>query len=225
MKDLVLDDPVGASLTGAHAALARRRGRMATYPDDVAVFSAVPADPTPQDWADLAQLLGPGTVAELFIAAAAPPPTWARLFELEGRQLVAPPAGGDPDPRVVELGPADAAEMLDLATRTRPGPFFARTGELGTFVGVRRGGRLVAMAGQRLRPPGWTEISAVCTADEARGQGLAGVLVHDLVRRTAARGDQAFLHVVEGNTAARALYRRLGFTERRTVVFRGYRVP
>lgn len=220
-----LDDPVGASLHGTHAPLARRVGATATYPADVATFCALPADPTAQDWADLARLVGPGGLADLFTAPGTPPRAWEQVFELPGRQLVAPVPDGDVDPRVVELGRGDDAAMLDLATRTRPGPFFARTAQLGTFLGVRDGDDLVAMAGQRLHPGGWVEISAVCTDERARGRGLAAVLVAAQVARTAADGGRAFLHVVDTNTAARALYARLGFTERRPVVFRGFRVP
>ncbi|SDF97520.1 GNAT family N-acetyltransferase [Klenkia brasiliensis] len=220
-----LDDPVGGSLRGAHAALARTVGRVATYPADVATFCAVPADPTDQDWADLARLVGPGGLADLFTAPGTPPADWAPEFAMPGRQLVAPDPTGDVDPRVVELGRADDAAMLELATRTRPGPFFTRTAQLGTFLGIRDGGELVAMAGQRLRPGGWVEISAVCTDRRARGQGLAAVLVAAQVARTVADGGRPFLHVVDTNAGARALYARLGFTERRRVVFRGFRVP
>ncbi|GHE08532.1 GNAT family N-acetyltransferase [Klenkia taihuensis] len=220
-----LDDPVGASLHGAHAGLARRTGRVATYPADVATFCAVPADPGPDDWADLAALVGPGGLADLFTAPGTPPADWDPVFAMPGRQLVAPAPTGDVDPRVVELGRDDDAAMLDLATRTRPGPFFTRTARLGTFLGVRDGDALVAMAGQRLHPGGWVEISAVCTDERARGRGLAAVLVAAQVARTAADGGRAFLHVVDTNAGARALYARLGFTERRPVVFRGFRVP
>ncbi|MCO7218804.1 GNAT family N-acetyltransferase [Klenkia sp. PcliD-1-E] len=220
-----LDDPVGSSLHGPHAALARRVGRTATYPADVATFCAVPADPAPQDWADLARLVGPGGLADLFTAPGTPPPDWTPEFAMPGRQLVAPVPTGDVDPRVVELGRDDDPAMLQLATATRPGPFFARTARLGTFLGVRDGGELLAMAGQRLHPGGWVEISAVCTAERARGQGLAAVLVAAQVARTAADGGRAFLHVVDTNAGARALYARLGFTQRRPVLFRGFRVP
>ncbi|MEU1180955.1 GNAT family N-acetyltransferase [Streptomyces sp. NPDC005820] len=227
----VLDDPVGRSLRGHHAALARRLGRAATYLPDVATFSAVPTDPAPEDWADLARLLGPGGFADLFSSAATPPPDWEQVFVLEGRQMILPagrgpgraPAAHDAD--VVELGPADVPEMLDLVGRTRPGPFWPRTHELGTYLGVRADGRLVAMAGERLRPPGWTEISAVCTAPEARGRGHGIRLVGALVARVLARNERPFLHVAETNTAAIALYERLGFDSRKQVTFRGFRTP
>lgn len=142
-----LEDPVGESLRGHHAHLARRFGRAATYLPGVATFCVVPADPGPAEWADLSRL------------------------------------------------------------------------------GVRDNGTLVAMAGERLRPPGWTEISAVCTAPEARGRGHAARLVGALVARVLARGERPFLHVAETNTGAITLYERLGFTTREPVTFRGFRTP
>ncbi|WP_133917790.1 GNAT family N-acetyltransferase [Streptomyces sp. NBC_00582] len=226
----VLDDPVGQSLRGRHAGLARRAGRAVAYQPDVATFSAVSADPGPADWADLARLLGPGAFADLFSAEAEPPSDWEPVFVLEGRQMIrradGPPeqaaAGGG---EVVELGAADVPEMLDLVARTRPGPFRPRTHELGTYLGVRADGRLVAMAGERLRPPGWTEISAVCTDPRARGRGHGVRLVGALVERVLSRGERPFLHVAETNTGAIALYERLGFESRRQVTFRGFRTP
>ncbi|MFC8175291.1 GNAT family N-acetyltransferase [Streptomyces sp. NPDC057250] len=223
----VLDDPVGESLRGRHAELGRRHGRAATYLPEVATFSAMPADPDAADWADLARLLGRDAFADMFSCPAVPPPDWEPVFVLEGRQMLWSGGGasGADDAGVVELGAADVPGMLDLIARTRPGPFWPRTRELGTYLGIRDGGRLVAMAGERLRPPGWTEISAVCTDPEARGRGHAARLVGALADRALARGERPFLHVAEKNTAAIALYERLGFTTRKHVTFRGFRTP
>ncbi|MFI6179118.1 GNAT family N-acetyltransferase [Nonomuraea sp. NPDC051191] len=221
-----LDDPVGASLRGRHAHLARRLGDAVAYRQDVATFCSVPADPDERVWADLARLLGPGELADLFSLPATPPPDWEPVFSVEGRRLIwpggPPPAGSG---EVAELGVDSVPEMLDLVARTRPGPFWPRTREMGVYLGVFDGGKLVAMAGERLRPPGWTEISAVCTAPEARGRGHAARLVGALVSRVLARGDRPFLHVAEANTGAIALYERLGFRTRGPVTFRGFRTP
>ena len=103
---------------------------------------------------------------------------------------------------------------LDLVARTKPGPFFSRTFELGRYIGVRDGGRLVAMAGERLRCPGLTELSAVCTDESHRGRGIASLLVADLVANIRARGDTPFLHAAADNVGAIHLYETLGFRTR-----------
>ena len=117
----------------------------------------------------------------------------------------------------ITLGEDDGSEMLALATLCRPGPYVQHTGRLGRFVGIRRGGRLIAMAGERMAVPGWREVSAVCSHPDARGQGLAAALIGDVVRAMAALGERAFLTSYADNAGAIALYERLGFGIRRTL--------
>jgi predicted GNAT family acetyltransferase len=130
-----------------------------------------------------------------------------------------------PDDEAIVLGPADVPEMLALVERTRPGPFEARTVELGTYLGIRREGELVAMAGERMRPPGWTEVSAVCTDPRFQGQGLGGRLVRAVAVGIRARGEVPCLHAAATNTGAIKLYESLGFVTRRTIDFVGLRAP
>ena len=118
---------------------------------------------------------------------------------------------------IVPLSDQDGAEMLALAALTQPGPFFTRTHELGEFFGVRSRGRLVAMAGERLKPDGHTEVSGVCTHPDHRGQGMAGALMRFVAGRVIDRGERPFLHAYASNTAAIALYERIGFTLRRRI--------
>jgi len=128
-----------------------------------------------------------------------------------------------PDPDVTVLGASDTDDMVDLAERTKPGPFTSGTRLLGTYLGVRREGKLIAMAGERLHPEGWTEISAICTDPVARGQGLASRLTRAVAHGIRQRGETPLLHVVATNEAAIRLYRSMGFEHRSDFIYTGLR--
>jgi len=219
----VLDNPVWSSLTGTHAHLARTVGGAARYPSDVAVFGGLSDDTDPAAWADLARVLDPGQEMVGVGVDAVVPAGWEVERSLPGVQLVGIDEWGEPDPEAVRLGAADVPEMVDLVRRTEPGPFLERTIELGTYLGVRRDGALVAMAGERLRPAGWTEISAVCTDPAYRGQGLATRLTRAIVVGVRERGEIPFLHAAAANATAIRVYESIGFTLRRTMSFRRLR--
>ncbi|MEV7320760.1 GNAT family N-acetyltransferase [Streptomyces sp. NPDC093970] len=221
----VLDNPARASLTGPHARFAERRGRILRYPVDVSPWLALPDDPGAEDWADLAALSGPGTEVGLPGYRGDLPDGWEPTMNIPGVQLVDEGMDAVPEPLAVRLGPADVPEILDLVERTRPGPFLPRTIELGTYLGIRRDGRLIAMAGERLHPPGWTEISAVCTDPAYRGEGLATRLIRAVAYGIRARGETPFLHTSAGNATAIRLYESLGFRVRRRTAFLAARVP
>lgn len=209
--------------------------RTPTSPRAVGGFCAIPStsprgshSPTSRnarDWADLAALAGPGGPVALAALQAPPPPDWEIVFRGAGVQLVDAAVDAASDPEAVPLGPLDVPEMLDLVARTRPGPFLPRTVELGTYLGIRRGGVLVAMAGERLHPPGWTEISGVCTDESVRGQGLASRLVLAVAHGIRERGETPFLHASASNTGAIRLYESLGFRLRRRTEFLSALVP
>ena len=220
-----LDNPVRASLLGAHAPFAERKGEVLRYPPEMSPFMGMPDEPGPDDWADAAALAGPGGVVFAPAIDAPFPADWETLWRGAGVQLVAENLEPAEDPEAVVLGPADVPEMLDLTGRTKPGPFGPRTIELGTYLGIRRDGKLVAMAGERLRPPGYTEVSAVCTDPAWRGHGFAARLSRAVAAVITARGETPFLHAVATNTSAIRLYESLGFELRRTIVFPSARVP
>ncbi|MCX5136836.1 GNAT family N-acetyltransferase [Streptomyces sp. NPDC060011] len=220
----ILDNAAWAALTGPHAHLAERLGRAARYPVDVSPFTAL-ADPgDPRSWDDLAELVGPGAVTPV-TAVQTVPDGWTTEQSGYGVQLIATGLDTAPAPEAVRLGPADVPEMLGLIALTRPGPFLPRTVELGTYLGIRKEGRLIALAGERLRPPGWTEISAVCTHPDHRGQGLATRLVRAVAAGIRDRGDVPFLHAAADNTNAIRLYESIGFTLRRRTRFVLVRSP
>jgi ribosomal protein S18 acetylase RimI-like enzyme len=220
-----LDNPARSSLTGPHARFAERRGAVLRYPPEVCGFLALPSTPSAADWADAAALVGPGGLLPLAGVLTSPPDGWPVEFRGKGVQMTGDAVAGATDAEAVPLGLADVPEMLDLAERTKPGPFLPRTVEMGVYLGIRRNGALVAMAGERLHPPGWTEISAVCTDARWRGHGLATRLVLAVAAGIRARGEIPFLHAVATNVNAIRLYEQLGFRLRKTTEFSVTRVP
>lgn len=228
----VLTNPAWSSLAGPHAGLAESTavgGDLARrYPVDVSPYHAVRSWDEPGVWDALRALAGPG--ADLFFSGAVAPPDppagWERLWTGAGNQLVLADADrAEPFPEAVVLGQTDVAEMLDLVRRTEPGPFLPRTIRMGRYVGVRRDGRLVAMAGERLHAAGWTEISAVCTDPDHRGHGLASRLVLDVAHAIQGRGDRAFLHTAPDNHTAVRVYQGIGFQMHAHPVWCGLRTP
>lgn len=211
-----LDRPVWASLQHQpHWGIGDERARR--FKADINRFAATP-DEGPASQAALAALVQPGEDA-VFLAQVPPivvPPGLVVAKEARGVQMLATRAL-EAEEGLEVLGDADAAEMLALATLTEPGPFLPRTHTMGRFIGIRVGGRLAAMAGERMRFPGHVEVSAVCTHPDFRGQGLARRLSAAVTADIQRRGEQAFLHAWSTNTAAIALYESLGFVTRTTV--------
>ena len=216
------------ALTGPQAELGEpvRDGLARRFRRAVAPFSAVDRLDD-AGWAALADLVGPRGVAILFRAGVTdPPPGWTTAFRGRTIQYVAgalDPIDPDVEAELVELGPADSDDMVELVARTEPGPFSAETWRTGRYFGLRRGDRLVAMAGERLRVPGWGEVSAVCVDPDLRGQGLGAALTLAAAGAIAARGDRAMLHVAEDNHPAHRLYRQIGFEVRGEISTAGFR--
>src|SRR5689334_3329394 len=203
--DHPLDRPVWGALTTRQAALALGNAAAVRIDPAYGLFAAA-ADPSPRSLAALAAILpDDGEVAMVEAedwpaipgAIAQPPAAVTQMVAGRDLKLVAPDGY-----QIVDLSDFDAAEMLALATLTRPGPFFERTHRLGDFVGVRVDGQLVAMAGERLRLPGFTEVSGVCTHPDHRGHGYAAALMSVVARRIQDWGETPFLHVYAHNTAA-----------------------
>lgn len=187
-----------------------------------ATFAVCP-DPTIEALADLAHLDMPeGVLITVEAQDMAVPQGMVVVKDAVLAQMVltAPAQFSRTGIAVEPLGEADAADMLALATLTEPGPFYDKTHRLGDFVGVRHDGRLVAMAGERMKPDGFTEVSGVCVHPEARSRGYAGAMIKVVTDRILARGEQAFLHSYPDNAGAMALYHALGFAERARVNMR-----
>jgi ribosomal protein S18 acetylase RimI-like enzyme len=219
----VLDNPAWHALVGTQASLGRGDGLARRFDPEVSVFAAVPDEPRAEHWDALRALIGSLGGGAVVRSELPDLDGWSVRFRAGAVQMVHSRAGDgrsvDGDVVVERLGPNDVPEMTDLVERTRPGPFTARTIELGTYLGVRDEGRLVAMAGTRMRPAGYTEISAVCTDEGHRGRGLARLLVTRMVEEIEARDETPCLHALDSNAGAIRLYEQLGFTVRTVMTF------
>jgi ribosomal protein S18 acetylase RimI-like enzyme len=220
-----LDNPVWHALTGPQATVAEGSAQALRYDPAIGPFAALPDDPTPASWDALRELVGDAPMAFLARAELVVPDGWDAVFRGSGVQMVAESVSGEPTTDAVELGADDVPDMMRLVDATRPGPFYARTIELGRYIGIRSAtdGALIAMGGVRMQLPDYIELSAICTDAAHRGQGLATKIVRDLVAAAMAHCETPVLHAVAENTTAIKLYERLGFTGRRTLDFAAIR--
>lgn len=220
-----LDNVIWQALTTRDAQFAESFGEARRFVREVGPLGAFRED-GPQGYASLAELVGPeGTIGLFLDDQYEPRAGWnfvagAPLLQMVADNGIAPPVRRDAGPElvipeIVELGPQDSKEMIALTALTKPGPFGSRTHELGTYLGIRCQEKLVAMAGERLKVPGHTEVSAVCTHPEHTGKGYAGILMAEVMKRIRDRGETPFLHARQDNVRAVAIYKRLGFRERK----------
>jgi predicted GNAT family acetyltransferase len=218
-----LDNVIWKALTTRQAEFAESFGQARRFIPEVSPVAAF-REPTPEGYESLAGLVGTRATVGLFLdapyesragwslVAGAPMPEM--VYEGDGV-----PSPSPSDPEIIELGAADVPGMMELTALTKPGPFNKRTHELGTYLGIRRNGKLVAMAGERLKVPGYTEVSAICTHPEHTGHGYARILTTEVMRRIRSRGETPFLHVRQDNVRAIELYQRLGFRQRALLHF------
>jgi ribosomal protein S18 acetylase RimI-like enzyme len=204
-------DTVGDALRGPHRrfALGDAAGAL-RYPPTMSPFTSLGPEPAAA-WGQLTELPG-DTVAVFARGEFAPPAPWRVVADFPLLSLVGPAVDPGPeDGEVVELTSADVPAMLELTALTKPGPFLSETIAFGGYAGIRRNGVLAAMAGRRMHPDGWIEISAVCTHPDHRGAGLARRVMNAVIRGIRGDGALPFLHVLEDNPA-RHLYESMGFT-------------
>ena len=211
-----LDRPVWSSLNGGHRHLALGGPLAQRYPRDIGPFAALASEDLPA-WTALAELLLPGEAVMLVTPGASEAPGASGLVSTPLEpvlQMVATRELPAASLSFEVLGDADAEAMRLLAGLTNPGPFAARTHRLGEFIGIREGGELAAMTGERMRPDGAVEVSAVCVHPAHRGKAYARHLLAERTRRIAAGGRLPFLHVYPSNHGAIALYESLGYVVR-----------
>jgi predicted GNAT family acetyltransferase len=215
-----LDNPVWSALQSRQSAFALGDHQARRFPQDISPLAGI-AEQSPEAYHSLATLAEPPDTVVLFLQTPSILPAgWLQTMSWPTRQMVLETSGSTPGPKVSEmdiqtLGVADVPDMLALTQLTQPGPFRPQTLTLGTYLGIRESGRLAAMAGERLRLDGYTEISAVCTHPDFRGKGYAPALVRTLIERMTARNETPFLHVRDDNAPAIAIYEALGFRKRR----------
>jgi ribosomal protein S18 acetylase RimI-like enzyme len=215
-----LDNVIWNALTTRHAQFAEGQGAARKFIREVGPLSAF-ENGHDEGYSSLAGLLGDKDVVAVFLDTPyearqgwqwiAGAPLVQMVFENGSGSM----AHTNSSQELVELGTRDSQEMIELTALTKPGPFGPRTHELGTYLGIRVEGKLIAMAGERLKVPRYTEVSAVCTHPDYLGRGYAGMLMAEVMRRIQARGETPFLHVREDNTRAIGLYERLGYRIRK----------
>lgn len=216
-----LDNVIWQALTTRQTMFAEGTDLARLFTREVTLLGAL-SEPTPEAYANFAHLVGAGGTGALFLDVPYEPHEgWeyvvgAPLLQMIFENGINLSRRADSAVEIAELGLPDSPEMIELTSLTKPGPFGPRTHELGTYLGIRSGGKLVAMAGERLKVPGHTEVSAVCTHPEHTGKGYARILMTEIMGRILDRGETPFLHSRGDNTRAIDLYKRLGFRARKS---------
>lgn len=223
MNELLLDNPAWSALTSVHADFAMGSARAKRYRPGIVPFAAC-RNPAKEGLEELLPWMTAGETCYIIGQMPVLPPGWELENELPCAQMVLKhplpqPSKKDGDVTVVQLGVDDAADMYGLINMMQPGYYNMDTRLLGTYFGIKQKGELVAMAGERMRLTGFTELSAICTHPQYTGRGYAQLLIERLCYSHAAEGIVSFLHVTLTNERAIRLYEHMGFEKRREISF------
>ena len=222
MNDLpesLFANPVWSALRTKHRRFAISAGDACRYPAEVTPFAAV-AVPTVSALQSLSSLLMHGEYVWIIAESYPAIPEISCLENLDCLQMVLPEDVTSPAPMhgIVPLSKTNAPEMIALTDVAFPGFFRIRTGEMGSYYGVRsQDGQLIAMGGERLTIDGYPEISGICTHPAYRGNGYAAGLIWHIAQNQRRDGLIPWLHVAAENHRAIELYLKLGFRVVRTV--------
>jgi ribosomal protein S18 acetylase RimI-like enzyme len=211
-----LDNPIWNALSTRQHRFAEGDGFARRFQADIGPLAGL-REQSADAYDALRKLFKPGEPGVLFLEEEPRlPHGWILLKHDSLVQMICPDRPQDvADVSIEALNADDIPAMLDLTALTEPGPFRQRTAELGGFLGIREGDRLAAMAGQRLAPPGFTEVSAVCTHPKFRGRGYARLLVAAVAQQIHEREEIPFLTSYSHNANAIRVYESVGFTMRR----------
>lgn len=217
----LLDNPAWNSLVGGHREIAELNGQAGRYPFAMSPIAGL-EHYTPEAFEQMQALVEKDDAVGLVTAEEYEVPAgWDQLGHIDCYQMVCATPPAAPELQPVQLRLSDVPAMVELATATEPGPFRAGTIGMGRYYGLKTpDGRLMSMAGERMRMDGLTEVSAVCTWPEFRGRGLAAALVSFVAAQIGAEGRTPFLHVKTENAGARSVYEKLGFRVRREIRFK-----
>ena len=212
MSAALLENIVWHTLSGPQAPFSAGTATAKRYARGFPGFIGFPDAANP-DLAAIAPHCAPGEHFYCLGWTGAVPPGWQLDAEAVVHQLVwdGPAPAPDESFATAPLTLAHAGQVKLLFDLTKPGPYAERLIDMGAFFGVFEGERLVAMAGERMAAGSLREISGVCTHPDFQGRGLARKLVCKLLRLQIARGQTPFLHVMDHNPHARAMYERMGF--------------
>jgi ribosomal protein S18 acetylase RimI-like enzyme len=216
----ILDNPAWNAMVSANMHLTGGNDSARYFDKEVSPFAALKEN-SPENFRLLYDLLPHDTILFVTPAGMEFPCQWKVIAYVHGLQMVhdGSTIPGDIVMDIVPLTSAHVPQMLELTKLTNPGPFVVRTIDFGHYHGIFEREKLVAMTGQRLNPPGYAEISAVCTHPDHTGKGYARQLMMQQMQRIREVGETPFLHVRYDNHRAIKVYESLGFATRREVHF------
>jgi hypothetical protein len=208
-----LDNPAWEALNGRQAEFAIKSEGVLRYRPDVFMFAGIP-DASTEAIKKISKLYQKGEVMGIMGFKPDTEPYFKHVGGAQVYQMVTDKIPEYKAVDYVELKKEDTPEIAELVELTRPGPYAPNVLELGRYVGIKEDGKLIAMAGERIKLDGYTEVSLVCTHPDYRGKGYAKSLSGVIIENIMDSGDVPFLNVMTQNIAALKLYEKLGFTTR-----------